>query len=125
MNICQLEQQVTLDLMRRIASGPGTLGERVACYLGPAAVWAARNATLMPARAGNSPEEASKAAGARSAEEIALRRTGAERHAAPGVPAATDGERVRLEQVRVADAVVARVAYVMCVEPDLLGHESK
>jgi hypothetical protein len=61
----------------------------------------------------------------RSVEEIALRRTGAERHAAPGVPAATDGERVRLEQVRVADAAVARVAYVMCVEPDLLGHESK
>ena len=63
--------------------------------------------------------------GAGSVEDTPPRRPRAERHAAPRVPAPTDGQRVRVEQVRVADAVVARVAYVMCVEPDLLGHESK
>src|ERR687892_960794 len=63
--------------------------------------------------------------GARSVEEIALRRTGAERHATPSVPAPAHRERIRVEQVRVADAEVSGIAHVVRVDADFLGYEGK
>jgi hypothetical protein len=39
---------------------------------------------------------------------------GAERHVPPGVPAPAHRERVRVQQVRVADAVVSGITHVVC-----------
>jgi hypothetical protein len=58
--------------------------------------------------------EHSGAARCWSVEEVALRCAGAECHASPGVPASADRERVCVQQVWVADAVVSGVADVVC-----------